>query len=189
MIPDLWTEYTTEQNRAENPLHCTKRQFHEIFVRDFNIVFSPRKIDSCEVCMQYQAKSQTHSHAYKHHRFFHHLGLKLMNDCKQSPLSDTITFCGDLCSVVDCPQLPGGTFYIHQLSCYYFGIVNLSDNSVNIRSWTEIEASRGTSEIATCVYDYIFECCEQNPDIENAVGFFDNCWGQNKSLNNVYRVV
>jgi hypothetical protein len=131
-IRDVWLRYTFDQNWLDESeqAHCTERFFHDIFVSDFNISFQPMKIDSCELCMRYAAAGLTETDAYKRHRFTHKEGLKKTASFKNTPETDTFSFCGDLCSVVDSPKLPGATFYVHQLSNYIFGCVRLSDGSV-----------------------------------------------------------
>ncbi|KAF0706418.1 Uncharacterized protein FWK35_00027980, partial [Aphis craccivora] len=71
-------------------------------------------------------------------------------------------------------------YYSRQLSCYNFGIHLGDNNTAFMCIWDESIASRGSSEIASC----LFEVINKNDNMINRkklILWSDNCAGQNKN--------
>ena len=69
-------------------------------------------------------------------------------------------------------------FYLRQLWVYNFGIHVCSDESAFMCIWNESIAGRGSSEIVSCLLDYL---SSNNPSVKKLTCYSDSCFGQNKN--------
>ena len=71
-------------------------------------------------------------------------------------------------------------YYLRQLSCYNLGLHINNDDRAFMCLWHEAIASRGASEIASCLF-YIYNHGRHPPLQKNLIVWSDNCGGQNKN--------
>ncbi|KAJ2945262.1 hypothetical protein O0L34_g9336 [Tuta absoluta] len=93
--------------------------------------------------------------------------------------SKILAFNFDLESVLSTPKGAAGPFfYVRKLAVYNLTIYNLGNQDVECFLWDETEGKRGSTEIGTCVYQYI----NSKPDITHVRMMSDNCGGQQNNV-------
>ena len=109
---------------------------------------------------------------------FYNEKLKLKYDYKPNRL----VICMDLAQARPIPQITESlAYYKRKLMLYIFGIYDVINDVSYMFTWTEVEAKRGSNEIASCLSVFIDKFV--SPHIDNLVIFSDNCAGQNKNIN------
>lgn len=73
------------------------------------------------------------------------------------------------------------SFYLRKLSNYNFCVSNSNGDPATMFLWSEIEGSRGSNEISSCIYKYITERYSKNGRAQRLIIWFDRCVGQNNN--------
>ena len=95
-------------------------------------------------------------------------------------LPHTSVCCFDLENVLSVPHCTGSSlFYSRKLSSYNLTVYNLISKHANNYIWNETEGKRGSSEIGTCLYQFINA---QHLNITHFIFFSDSCGGQNRNI-------
>lgn len=91
---------------------------------------------------------------------------------------ETITF--DMMKVLPIPKVPtSSAYYKRQLNLYNFGVHFGSNNQGVFNLWTEIDASKGTQEVGSCLKMHIEQITKP---IRRLILWSDSCGGQNRSI-------
>ncbi|KAK5648032.1 hypothetical protein RI129_002924 [Pyrocoelia pectoralis] len=158
----MYRYYKKEQEEKNLPFakRCT---YETIFNTEFNISFYQPKKDQCSICEEYK-NSNPDEKAKLQESYDRHIANKIKS--REEKAKDTamakdklnlIVACFDLQAVLPTP--------CGDVSAFYY---KCRLNSI---------ASRGSNEIATCLYSYI-SSLPPNTDI---IFCSDNCVGQNKN--------
>ena len=99
--------------------------------------------------------------------------------CKSDKTIAAIAF--DLEQVLLCPKLNvSSLYYKRKLSVYNLTTYNLDDRSVNCYLWHEAVGGRASSEIASCINNFIQSLSQS---VRHLVMFSGTCGGQNRNKN------
>lgn len=146
----------------------------------------PKK-DQCAVCINYhrskndgtltaETKDEYDEHqqrkvrAREEKRKDKHIG-------QNSPEHFVCTF--DLQAVLQTPcSLVSQLYYTRKLSCYNLSVYNLANNNATCYLWTEVDAQRGSCEIATCLNLQLLSLPHTTT---HALFYSDACSGQNRN--------
>lgn len=160
--------------------------YRKIFTEEYNIsLFTPRK-DQCELCHSYQTAEGNEKEqlkvAYENHIIEKDLSRLQKETDKNKVSPTTIVACYDLQAVLPCPKGEvSSMYYKSKLSVYNLTVCELKNDSTYCYVWHEGEGGRGSSEISSCVLDFIQKKCQNNVDDIEFIFYSDNCGGQQKN--------
>jgi hypothetical protein len=159
--------------------------YRNVFATQFNLSFHQPLKDTCCKCDRFNTllaaqpnNASINVEKELHLRKADKVRAKL-NACKQSSSDENLCITFDLQKTLITPEISTGVaYYKRQLATYNCGIHNLCDNTATMFMWHEGSASRGASEIGTCIYNYV-KAAER---AKSVVGFCDSCGGQNRNF-------
>jgi len=174
--------------------HCHQKNFHpvkesyyrHVFNSAFNLSFHQPLKDTCQKCDRFtmlldfspsqEIKAQQEIHLRKAEK----VRAKL-NSLKETTSSSNLCFTFDLQKTLITPSISTGVaYYKRQLATYNLGIHNLANNDATMFMWHEGCASRGASEIGSCVWKYV--CDKVQEGATHITAFCDSCGGQNRNF-------
>ena len=180
----MYELYTTEMNsKGLKPEKIGK--YRELFNSE-NLAFHKPKRDACKFCIRFEnlpsptpediADQQGHLDRKKQARE------QKEADKNESFANETIkTVCFDLEQVLPAPCTNASTlFYKRKLSCYNLSVCDMATKDASLYMWHEAVAGHGSSEIASCVYNYL---CELPEHVTTVTMYSDTCGGQNRNVN------
>lgn len=164
--------------------------YRKIFTEEFNIGFGYPRSDTCEKCdllklsiniaQSENERDQKQAELAEHQEKASQGYRSLRTDsalAKDDP--ETLVIAFDLEQNLPVPTLTHNSmFYLRQLWVYNFGIHLCSDESAFMCIWDETIAGRGSSEIISCLLEYL-SC--NNPSVKKLTCYSDSCFGQNKN--------
>ena len=180
---DLYEEKC--QKEQKEPVKASK--YRKIFNECFNLSFHIPKKDQCNTCSKYYTSLQKNAVTTEDKNAFNeHQERKIRarqeknrdkNNAKTQP--NLHVCCFDLQSVLYTPcSLVSLMYYMRKLCCYNLSFYSLGNSNGTCFVWTEVEANRGASEIATCLKLYL----ESLPDeVTHVIFYSDACGGQNRN--------
>lgn len=177
---NLYTQYC-----AENNMKAAKIWLYRLLFNESNLKFHKPRKDLCDTCAQYKladaAKKTELFDSYSAHIQRKDLARSWHNKYKSMCQDDEVNYIQfDLEAVRYCPQVfAKSIFYKRQLAVYNLTVFNLFNNSAKCYMWHEGEGGRGSSEIASCLYNYLQLHANGKP----FVLFSDTCGGQNRNVN------
>lgn len=189
----MYREYCLKCNfKRRKPLSEIK--FREIFNTEFNLSFARLKTDTCRKCDTFKALSQSQSHgslqrANIEQEKKEHLQLvqKTSNEFHEIvkhasiPGNKTEVYTFDLQRALEMPVLQTSeVYYMRQLWLYNLGIYDEVRKTAYMYVWPESTASRGSQEIASCLYKHFMRFVPK--DTEKIVLRSDACGGQNRNI-------
>ena len=107
---------------------------------------------------------------------------QLKDRSKQRAHEDNTFLCAsfDLQQVIYLPSSnESAVFYKRRLAVFNFTLYNIFNKDCFCYTWSEAESKRGSSEIATCVYNALQ--FYDSKEMKVALLFSDGCSGQNKN--------
>ena len=163
--------------------------YRYIFGKYFTLSFHHPVKDSCKRCDIFKAEIDNCSGNRKATLLRQHeLHLRKAEKARSGLMSDStnpdgtadvITF--DLQKVMPVPLLSTNeAYYCRQLSVYNLGIHSLSKDQVIMNVWSEIVASRGADEIASCLAEYCRAISAKG--VTHLIAYSDSCGGQNRNV-------
>ena len=155
------------------------------------LCYRPRS-DTCKTCdslnvrisaeEDVQAKSQLECELQLHHCKAEGAYQQLKEDialCRTSSDVDMLTF--DLQQSLPTPKLATNVaFYKRQMWTYNLGIHDCSNEKGFMYMWPESLASRGSQEVASCLFKHF---CTTRSQASHLIVFSDACGGQNRNIN------
>ena len=91
-------------------------------------------------------------------------------------------FCFDLKEVLLTPKgFESSLYYKRRLNTYNLSIYDIGTSNGYCYVWDETVASRGASEIASCIYHFIKTMSSKPNSKKKFVFYSDNCFSQNKN--------
>lgn len=173
----LYLEKCAQDNVARN-FYIKECTYRNVFVSEFNLSFGYPKSDTCSTC---DAGDSNDEHIANYQEAYN--ALKADRE-KAKSLENLAYMTMDLQQTMPLPRLSTSkAFYLRQLWMYNFGThftTNKGDKAV-FCSWTEDQASRGSSEIFSCLLTVLeLEDCVKDKD--HLIIWSDSCAGQNKNF-------
>lgn len=175
--------------------HASKHLYQDIFNSEFNFNFGAPRSDTCKYCdelfIQFAAaEDQETQNRIQVQSDLHHAKAEaaynlLKSDIEKSKCDkDVVVICVDLQQILSCPTLTHSSmYYQRQLSSYNFAIHNAGDNDTTMHLWYECQAKRGSSEIASCLLQYVKNKYKILPkgNERRLIVWSDRCVGQNNN--------
>lgn len=180
----LYQDYINycEENGA---LPVSSYYYKHIFTTEFNYGFHRPKKDQCDYCAQFKNKSpeeklQEQSN-YELHLIRKTEAREQKKEDKARAKTDP-TFCAytmDLEKILLTPQLEiGQLYYKRKLKTYNFTIYDLGKGTAINYMWHETNGTKGSSEIATCIWKLLSEL---PLDVTEVTFYSDTASGQNRN--------
>ncbi|CAG9771355.1 unnamed protein product [Ceutorhynchus assimilis] len=168
--------------------YCRKSSSREYLHPDLTIPLMhniPKK-DVCSLCITYN-EGDTEKKVELEERYKAHIERKekirkIKQQCKDQSIADKsiLSAVFDLQQVIYLPKSnESAIFYKRRLAVYNFTVYNLATKDCHCYTWSEIDSKRGSSEISTCVYNFLQHYDEKGTVTVNL--FSDGCAGQNKN--------
>lgn len=165
--------------------------FRKIFNTNYNLGFGNPRTDVCSTCLKLEERIKSEKDKNQKQQLItekrvHKLRAKAFFEILREDDSKILKFSFDCQKNQPLPKLPDqATYYSRQVYIYNFTIVQgcskdkINSQTVTSYCWTENEFSKGSNEIASCVYDTL-----QITDVsayEKIQLMADGCGGQNKN--------
>lgn len=165
----------------------TRQWYNEIFLSKFNLCFARPRVDTCSTCDKVAIKIKSGDknavvEQELHHRRAESATKMMSSDTKNAPTSpDYYVVSFDMQQQMYIPQLTHSEmYYSQQLTVCNLGIHDSVTGKGFMCLWTEDIGGRGSSEICSCLYQYLTK--EVNdPQKKKLILWSDNCGGQNKN--------
>ncbi|XP_077295738.1 uncharacterized protein LOC143917974 [Arctopsyche grandis] len=180
-------ELYVEKCKTENKEFCSAISYRRILGNDYNLSFFRPKKNQCTLCTKFnQASDDTKIELqtkYDQHQLSkEECNTAKINDKKRAtgnPNFVSLTF--DLNSVLQIPSADASPmYYSRKVSTYNLTVYeSMAPNNVFCFCWTELNGKRGSSEIGSCLFEYLTKYL---PDHVTEVSMFsDSCGGQNRN--------
>nr|CAH7739928.1 unnamed protein product [Callosobruchus chinensis] len=156
-----------------------KSSYANIFNTKFNLSFRKPKSDVCSTCETGSSDSEHKENA--------ETAFKQQQIDRQRARTDPAVcyLTMDLQQTMPLPKLiVSKAFYLRQLWFYNFGIHAITSQTEipYMQTWTEDVAGRSSSEIASCLWNFMTTCTSVK-DKKHLIVWSDSCAGQNKNIN------
>nr|CAH7727940.1 unnamed protein product [Callosobruchus chinensis] len=156
-----------------------KSSYANIFNTKFNLSFRKPKSDVCSTCETGSSDSEHKENA--------ETAFKQQQIDRQRARTDPAVcyLTMDLQQTMPLPKLiVSKAFYLRQLWFYNFGIHAITSQTEipYMQTWTEDVAGRSSSEIASCLWNFMTTCSSVK-DKNHLIVWSDSCAGQNKNIN------
>lgn len=172
---------------TENPsLHVKIGMFRKIFCNEFNIGFRSPSSDVCSYCTLLDNKRKSATVEAEKQKLITEKRIhKLRSNCfyeilRKPAEDDEVKLCFDMQQVQPLPRTPiQQAFYSRQIGLYNVCIMDVSSQKPSFYIWTEDEAARGSTEVASALLSHM-----STLDLSGKVRvslFSDGCIGQNKN--------
>ncbi|XP_039280312.1 uncharacterized protein LOC120350546 [Nilaparvata lugens] len=178
------TENNTKLLLQDRKLPVSKSAYKVFFYLYGNLSFHKPKKDQCVTCNRYKTSSEVEKTEEKEKQDLHVFNKNRAREIKQEEVkkctdnvqNERTVLNMDLQAVLECPngEVPP-IFYKRKLAVYNFTIFDLISKEGTCCMWDETEGNRGSTEIATCIFNYI-NC---RKDVLEFFLMSDSCGGQN----------
>ncbi|XP_063225537.1 uncharacterized protein LOC134532706 [Bacillus rossius redtenbacheri] len=177
----------TDKCKNEGKMPASQITYRRIFGNEYNMSFYKPKKDRCSLCAKYDNATHEEKLRLQEQYCAHQKRKEECNTAKSidkerattDPSFVSATF--DLQSVLQIPSSDVSLlYYSRKLCAYNFTVYECSTNtnSAYCFAWTEINGKRGSTEIGTCLFDYLTGLPEQVTEVSL---FSDTCGGQNRN--------
>ena len=178
----LYQEECVVKSRKPVSVHY----YRHIFDSEYNIGFFKPKKDQCDFCTRYRNSSATEQSEMKE-RFEEHQENKAKvremkeEDKKKAKMNPNhCSACFDLQQVLEIPYSEVSLlFYKRKLHVYNLSLYDFGTNDGHCYVWPQTVGRRGSSEIASMVYDFLKMKSENGA--QSVVLYSDKCGGQNRN--------
>lgn len=186
-IRKLWRMYTSQ----EMFVPAKESYFRKIFCSEYNLGFGTPRTDVCSTYLMLgekikREKDERRKYTLLAERRIHKLRANAFYELLKDDAPETLILSFDCQKNQNLPKLPDQTaYYSRQMYIYNFTVVRghskgkINPETVRSYCWTENEFSKGSNEIASCVYDTLNHVNLEH--IENIRLVCDGCGGQNKN--------
>ena len=185
-IRKMYEEYSDERDKNGEP-KVTHSLYRKIFNEEYNYSFHVPKKDQCNLCTKYNRSvadgsiTQELTEQYEKHQARKETARKEKERDKQLAKMHSNIYAAtfDLQAVLYTPCSLVSLMYYMRKFCYYnFTIFSLATLSGSCYVWTEVEAKRGSCEIATCLNLHLLSL---SPPTDHVIFYSDACGGQNRN--------
>lgn len=169
--------------------------YKKVFYQDFNLRFKTPKKDTCNKCDTFIAKIKTADQLLlemlkewhnNHLEQAELLQLQMKSDLKEAktnPNLESATY--DIQKILQVPRLSSNkVYYKRQLNLYNLGIHVGSTGKGLFHLWHELEASKGTQEVGSCLKKFIESVTRKGLRL-----WSDCCGGQNRSIRLILMII
>ena len=183
-VAEMYRLYEDER-KAVNKNCVSYDIYRTIFNTRFNIGFKMPYTDTCKVCDAWLAKEEDIIPLdIRLHQTQATAAYSLLSKFRSECLEENCDYClitYDLQKALPTPKIPTGiVFYLRQLWVYNLGIHVCNKKTAFMCMWPENIASRGASEIASCLFKVLR--VPENVLNKRKLRFFsDSCSAQNKN--------
>lgn len=161
----------------------SKSQYKIYFYSYGNLRFHKPKKDQCSNCNHYESLTIEEKEAEKNEHDRHLKNKERVRELKKEKVLESIVSNGkrtvinfDLQAVLECPKgQVSSIFYKRKLAVYNLTVFDLISKEGTCNIWDETEGNRGSTEIGTCIFNYI----KDHPNTEDFFLLSDSCGGQN----------
>lgn len=166
-------------------------QFRHIFNTEFNLSFHALQTDTCKNCDQLKHALKAETCLVKQNELLekktYHLAcdsfirtnFKRLVEVQSDNKTVVLTF--DLQRVLELPSIKTNqAYYKRQLWFYNLCVYNEAQKKATMYVWYESIGSKGSQEIASCLYRYFIDYVPQ--DTQNIILYSDSCGGQNRNI-------
>lgn len=161
-----------------------RRLFHR-----YNIGFHHPKKDKCAVCegyrllpkadvtpevvQQYELHSQEKDATYAEHK----------SDQERSAIDPAFTCASfDLEKVLSTPHGSSGLlYYARKYAVYNLTVYETKTREGHCNLWGEEDGMKGSTEVATCIFNWLKYMTQERPQIKKITMYCDCCGGQNRN--------
>lgn len=189
-IKKMWRFYNT---RVDETFKVKESFFRHVFRTRFNIGFGRPRVDECSTCISLNERLKQEKHCddkqnlLTEHRV-HKLKYKAFYTLLKEEREDLLTISFDCQKNQVLPKVPDQiAYYSRQLYKYNFTIVVGSSKcaqtktNVYIYQWDETEQNKGSNEISSAVYHFLFSFLHIPETVKEIRFVSDGCGGQNKN--------
>lgn len=186
-------ELYKEKCEGESIVPLSSFVFRKIFNTNFNLHFHRPQTDTCQRCDKFKAelqstqitdeqRNQIITERELHQRKAQAVKETLkrdIEDAKNDPTRYVFTF--DLQKTLATPVLKTGVaYYKRQMWTYNLGVHDEISTKGFMYMWAENEASRGTQEVASCLFKHMKEHLPNS--VTHLTVYSDACGGQNRNI-------
>lgn len=166
-------------------INVSQRQYHDIFVGEFNIAFHKPRKDQCNICTVFQnlddnskqKQYEAHQQHLNNKNFVRNLKEQDKEKSKQSNGKVKVV-CYDFQKQLPCPHADTNIFYYRRnFLTYNFTLFELGSKDTTCFVWDESLAGKGATEVTSCLNYYL----KQLKDTNEVIFYSDNCPSQNKN--------
>lgn len=183
--------YRMYKNKCEevNMQPASEITYRRIFGNEYNLSFFIPKKDQCATCTAYM-NAKGDEKLLQESKYSEHQDR--IKDCNEAKSTDkdrsnnektfhSLTF--DLQSVLQIPcSEVSSLYYSRKINAYNLTIYEASlPNNAYCFAWTELNGKKGSSEIGSCLLEYLQNCLPD--DITHVTLFSDTTGGQNRNQN------
>lgn len=139
---------------------ASETTYRNVFNREFNISFHKRMKDRCDICSAYENGyfNETEDEEYKKHIQMKDESRKFKDEVKARLKDDPSLAAAvfDLEEVLPSPSSSESSLcYMRKLNTYNLTVYDYRKGQGYCNVWPETTSSRGSNEIASCVYRYL----------------------------------
>lgn len=161
----------------------SKSEYKVYFYSYGNLRFHKPKKDQCSTCNRFQSLTPEEKQIEKEDYEKHLKNKERVRELKREKVRESERSDGkktvvnfDLQAVLECPKGEvSSIFYKRKLAVYNLTVFDLISKEGTCNMWDETEGNRGSSEIGTCIFNYI----KDHPNTEEFFLMSDSCGGQN----------
>lgn len=162
-----------------------------VFNTEFNLHFHVPRKDTCKNCDRYKQLIQVETDEETKRKLEeHNTHLDNAEKARENLRKDTLRaknmddfylITVDLQKALLFPTLTvSEAYYRRNMYCYNFGVHDCAKDLAYMYVWDEVEGSRGSQEIATCLRKHLQYAVR--PNVKQVVIYSDACTGQNRNI-------
>ncbi|XP_070183840.1 uncharacterized protein [Littorina saxatilis] len=183
----MYELYVQKREKEGCKAPASETTYRYVFNREFNISFHKRMKDRCDICAAYENGYYDHTEEgeYKKHNQMKEDSRKFKDEVKARLKDDPSLAAAvfDLEEVLPTPSsVESCLYYKRKLNTYNLTVYDYRNGQGYCNVWAETASSRGSNEIASCVYRYL-ERISKEGGVKKVVLFSDSCGGQNRNKN------
>ncbi|XP_070194118.1 uncharacterized protein [Littorina saxatilis] len=183
----MYELYVQKREKEGCKAPASETTYRYVFNREFNISFHKRMKDRCDICAAYENGYYDHTEEgeYKKHNQMKEDSRKFKDEVK-ARLKDDPSLAAAVFDLEEVLLTPSSVesclYYKRKLNTYNLTVYDYRNGQGYCNVWAETASSRGSNEIASCVYRYL-ERISKEAGVKKVVLFSDSCGGQNRNKN------
>lgn len=162
--------------------------YRNVFVTEFNLGFHRPKKDQCDLCTKFSSLGEQEKLPLQEEYDLHLIRKQEARDHKRddkerSKVNNSFaSYTMDMEKVLVTPSLNvGKLYYAQKLKTYNFTVYNLATSEATNYMWHEGVGTKGSSEIATCLWHVLQNL---DPSVNDITFYSDTASGQNRNCIN-----
>ncbi|CAG9765767.1 unnamed protein product [Ceutorhynchus assimilis] len=159
-----------------------------VFVTEFNLGFHRPKKDRCDLCTKFSSLEEQEKFPLQEEYDLHLIRKQEARDHKKddkerSKVNNSFaSYTMDMEKVLVTPSLNvGKLYYAQKLKTYNFTVYNLATSEATNYIWHEGVGTKGSAEIATCLWHVLHNL---DPFVKDIIFYSDTASGQNRNCIN-----